>query len=92
MKPCELDWANPVKKTKLTIQQNQNRMEITDEQLERDGEPLATLAALILVISAAAICVSLVLSFADTIDQQAISTKIDHSTIILHEKSGGLKP
>lgn len=92
MKPCERDWAWLANKDlKLQMAQNQNRMEIADEELPRGGNPIAALAALIVVLAAAVICVMLVYNFAYVIDgPEVISTRVDRSTILIHEKQGGL--
>lgn len=90
----EQDWAAEQRKNRIEMSQNQNRMEQADEELPRGGNPIATVAALILVIAATVACISLVLTFKEVIDgdRQKVSTRLDQSTIQLHEQAARLKP
>lgn len=87
--PTRFCWAWLANKDlRLRISQNQHFMEMADEQLPRGGNPLATVAALVLVLTAAAIAVFVVITFADVIDgqRQIVGTQIDKSTLQIHDE------
>lgn len=78
MKPCERDWSFLANKgLKLEIAQNQNRMELFDDQLPGSGKPIQTIAALCMILVFAVAAVTLVLHFADMIDNRpAVNLKL----------------
>lgn len=69
------DFHAEQRKLRLQMAQNQVRMEIADEELERGGNPIATAAVLVVVLLFAASVVMFVLSYRDEIDgtQPAVS-------------------
>lgn len=92
MKLHNEDWNTAERIDRVQRLNRQNRMEIADEELPRGCNPLSTVAAIVLVCTACAIAVQLVLTFADVIDGMGvdkISTVPSHTSIVLHEQSRG---
>lgn len=93
MSDCRLqDWNTADRINRMARMNRQNRMEIADDELPSGGNPLATVAAIILIFCSCAIAVQLVLTFADVIDNmgvEKISTTPSRTAVILHEESRG---
>ena len=94
MSDCrQQDWAFYDRYNRIQRLNKQNHMEIADEELPRGGNPLATAAAIVLICTACAIAVHImVLTFADVIDNmgmERISTVPSRTAVILHETARG---
>jgi len=62
------DFATTQRKLRIQMAENQTRMEIADEELERGGNPLSSLIVLVVVLAFAAAVVMWVLRHRDAIN------------------------
>lgn len=82
MSDCrQQDWWTVERQLRIKMLQNQYRMELADEQLERGGNPIAAIVLLILIGVSTWGLLNLVLSFSDAIDGRP--------SIIVHEQARG---
>lgn len=84
------DWATEQRKLRIEMAQNQVRMEIADEELPRGGNPIATLAVVVLVLMVSASCMVWGYTFYKAIDAPVyVSTTPSYTSIVLHERELG---
>lgn len=77
----EQDWNTAERVDRMARLNRQNRMEIADEELPKESNPLAVWAALVMVVVAVFFAVMLVLHFADVIDgRPAVNVKLAEVT------------